>query len=229
MAYYFKHDDNARRDPKIIRLLRIKGMKGYGIYWALVEILHEQNGKLTFKEISDIAFELREDENNILSVIKEFDLFVIRENEIGNTRVSESLEERHSTSKKNSDAVNKRWAKERAKNQIVNTSVIPNTYERNTIIEDKRIEENRREYKAAVLKQDIWIEEVCMKFRLKKEQLPEILDTFISNCKIAGDTHETERDFKQHFRNWGLKMGNNLIPKQEFKPAKIGQDGQYIR
>ena len=86
-SHWFMHDYNARRDPKIIRLCRVKGMKGLGIYWSLIEILHEQGGKIGINEISDIAFELREDEVNVLSVIKEFDLFVIQNEYVRNTRV----------------------------------------------------------------------------------------------------------------------------------------------
>ena len=41
-AYYFSHDSNARHDPKILEMLSVYGMQGYGWYWALVETLREQ-------------------------------------------------------------------------------------------------------------------------------------------------------------------------------------------
>lgn len=142
MAYYFKHDDNARRDPKLIRLRRIKGMKGIGIYWCLIEIIHEQGGEIKNEEINSIAFELQEDENIVLSVLKEFDLFVIQPYGFGNTRVSDSLQERHTKSTIARNNVKNRWNKEIAVNQEDNTAVLPKSYNGNTIREDNRIEED---------------------------------------------------------------------------------------
>lgn len=43
---YFSHDSNARSDPKIAALINDFGYEGYGIWWAIVEIIHEQGGKL---------------------------------------------------------------------------------------------------------------------------------------------------------------------------------------
>ena len=49
-AYYFSHDANAVRDPKIIKLLSKYGWAGYGMFWALIEMLHEQSGKIKFED-----------------------------------------------------------------------------------------------------------------------------------------------------------------------------------
>lgn len=142
MAYYFEHDDNARRDPKVLRLRRIKGMKGVGIYWCIIEIMHEQNGFIKNEEIGSIAFELQEDESNVISVIKEFDLFVIQQYGFGNTRVSESLERRSKNSKRGRDNVAKRWEKQQVEDQVDNTVVLPKSYSGNTIIQDNTKENN---------------------------------------------------------------------------------------
>jgi hypothetical protein len=40
-AYYFKHDCNARHDPKIQALINCYGIEGYGRFWILIEILRE--------------------------------------------------------------------------------------------------------------------------------------------------------------------------------------------
>jgi len=54
--YYFSHDCNARRDPKIAKMLLDYGMKGYGWYWVLLEMMREQgNFKLNIGDKSDIA------------------------------------------------------------------------------------------------------------------------------------------------------------------------------
>ena len=43
-AYYFSHDANARRDPKILAMRNEYGCEGYGWYWILIEMLSEQEG-----------------------------------------------------------------------------------------------------------------------------------------------------------------------------------------
>ena len=41
-SYYFSHDSNARSDPKIMALINLYGMEGYGRWWVVVEMLREQ-------------------------------------------------------------------------------------------------------------------------------------------------------------------------------------------
>jgi hypothetical protein len=40
-AYYFSHDANARNDIKIKAMMSRYGYEGYGMYWAIVEMLRE--------------------------------------------------------------------------------------------------------------------------------------------------------------------------------------------
>lgn len=42
-AFYFSHDSNARHDLKIQALRSVYGLKGYGMYWVLVEMMRESN------------------------------------------------------------------------------------------------------------------------------------------------------------------------------------------
>ena len=41
-AYYFPHDNNARHDPKILKMRSIYKLEGLGLYWALIEMMREQ-------------------------------------------------------------------------------------------------------------------------------------------------------------------------------------------
>lgn len=45
-TFYFSHDANARHDVKIQALMYDYGMKGYGLYWTVVEMLRQEE---TFK------------------------------------------------------------------------------------------------------------------------------------------------------------------------------------
>lgn len=50
-AFYFSHDSNARHDMRIQALLSVHGLKGYGMYWVLIELMREsKNYKLPKNE-----------------------------------------------------------------------------------------------------------------------------------------------------------------------------------
>ena len=74
-AYYFSHDANARNDQRLLAI-RIKyGMRGYGIYFGIIEILRESAGYQMINDCSTLAYDLREDVETITDVVKNFGLF----------------------------------------------------------------------------------------------------------------------------------------------------------
>lgn len=53
-AFYFPHDCNAIQDPKIMTLLAECGLAGVGMFWVIIEILHQQeDGKITEEEFKN--------------------------------------------------------------------------------------------------------------------------------------------------------------------------------
>ena len=76
-AYYFPHDGNARMDLKISALRKKYGMKGYGIFFGIIEMLRETKEYQLLDDWSSIAYDLREDEEAIVDIIKNFNLFVV--------------------------------------------------------------------------------------------------------------------------------------------------------
>lgn len=40
--YYFSHDSNALSDPKILIMRADYGLEGYGLYWALLEMMRNE-------------------------------------------------------------------------------------------------------------------------------------------------------------------------------------------
>ena len=58
-AYYFSHDRNARNDEKIMKLRSEYGWEGYGLYFALLEILFEtEKQKISFDNIKFLSYNL---------------------------------------------------------------------------------------------------------------------------------------------------------------------------
>lgn len=88
-AYYFSHDANARHDPKMIEIRSLYGMKGYCIYFGIIEMLREHSGYKMPCNPKTIAFDLREDEQVVENIMFNFGLFIIEEN--GKTFYSDSL------------------------------------------------------------------------------------------------------------------------------------------
>lgn len=82
-AYYFSHDMNARRDPKILAMRTEYGNEGYGWYWILIEMLAEQEGyKMEHKKWTfyGIAMEMLCDANTaekfVNSLVEDYELLV---------------------------------------------------------------------------------------------------------------------------------------------------------
>ena len=129
-VYYFSHDCNARNDEKILMLRAEHGWEGYGLFWALVEMMFESKETcLHHSKIKGIAVSYNIDITLLQSVINTAiseGLFVSD----GETFWSESLRRRkaafHELKEKRSKAGKKgmesRWGK--PKNTEPDNSVI---------------------------------------------------------------------------------------------------------
>lgn len=76
-AYYFSHDSNARNDQRLMAVRMKYGLKGYGIYFCLIEILRDADGYRAKPDWEAIAYDLREDAQAIVDVASNYGLFVV--------------------------------------------------------------------------------------------------------------------------------------------------------
>ena len=75
-AYFFPHYIGARNDNKIMRLRLKYGMEGYGIYFALLEVLREQSDHLyPLQDLDILSADIRVDQQVVESIINDFGLF----------------------------------------------------------------------------------------------------------------------------------------------------------
>lgn len=82
-TFYFPHEYNAKDDPKCERLIWEMGMEGYGIFWALLEVLRIQpDYTYPLANIPIIAYKYRADVDKMRRVVLDFDLFTIVEDKI---------------------------------------------------------------------------------------------------------------------------------------------------
>lgn len=145
-TYYFSHDYNARNDPKIRKLISVQGVTGYGVYWAIIEDLY-QNANALPSDYDLIAYDLRVDVNIVKSVINDFDLFIIDDNEFGSNAVEKRLIERNEKSISARKSAFKRWNK---KEQDANA--LPSDCDSNAL---KEIKEKERKEKEIIIEDEL--------------------------------------------------------------------------
>ena len=107
---YFNHDSSARFDIRIIKLRSRLGYEGYGIFWAVLEILFTEENKLCIEDYDTLAFGLQCDPETLKCVIEDSDLFIIENNCFYSKRLFNHIEEINNKSSKASISAKKRWS-----------------------------------------------------------------------------------------------------------------------
>lgn len=91
-AYYFPHFSNARNDRKIRRLRKELGMEGYGIYFAILEILRDQpEFSYPMQDLDLLSDDLHTSEEKVRAVVVRYELFEINDEEFFSLKLVEYL------------------------------------------------------------------------------------------------------------------------------------------
>ena len=101
---YFSHDYNASNDFKILLMRNKLGIKGYGMYWFLIERLAEAGGRLPSEMIPIYAQQMDVEEREVHNLINDFKLFEFAENEFFSERLLRHLELRQQDKTNKSNA-----------------------------------------------------------------------------------------------------------------------------
>lgn len=112
-AFYFPHDSNAIQDPKMMSLLFECGLAGVGMYWIIIEILHQQeDGRISeqeFRKYMHFYFKVnmlnKQDQqvlNKIEQVFNTHNLLVFKDGFVYSERVLRNKEARQIISEKRS-------------------------------------------------------------------------------------------------------------------------------
>lgn len=99
-AYYFSHDSNARHDLKIQALRSVYGIKGYGMYWIIIEMMRDSsdyslpyNQKFAYLALSrELESTVDEVKVFINDCIYEFGLFICNDNEFWSDSLKRRME-----------------------------------------------------------------------------------------------------------------------------------------
>jgi len=80
MEAYLLHDANAGSNLKLMIMIQEEGMKGYGIYWTVLEFLRLQNEyKASLKVIPILAQKARVTTATLKRIIYDYALFEVNE------------------------------------------------------------------------------------------------------------------------------------------------------
>lgn len=112
---YIKHDLYAVTDIKVMKLIDKFHEAGYGIWWAIVELLSQEQSHSLSKEllVSNVKTVLRAKNSTTISAVIDFciELEMLKENEglIFNERIIRQCDDFEKISKQNSENCKKRW------------------------------------------------------------------------------------------------------------------------
>jgi len=149
---YFNHDSNARYDIRIIKLRSKIGYEGYGVFWAILELLFIEENKLCIDDYDSLAFGLQCDPVILKQVIEDFDLFVIEDDCFYSKRLYKQIEDINLKSKKAKESVKKRWDK-RTNNDST------------TSISKAKVKQSKNKEKHILLRHEAFTQKVFSEFK----------------------------------------------------------------
>lgn len=100
-AFYFSHDANAQDDHKCMKLIDQLGMEGYGIFWALVERLRNENDyRLPLSVCSIYAKRWGTSKEKVEAVVNIYGLFKVEGDYFFSERLIRSMDYKSEKGKK---------------------------------------------------------------------------------------------------------------------------------
>lgn len=106
---YFNHDSTARNDYRIIKLRAKLGYEGYGVFWAVLELLFTEENKICTSQYDILAYGLQCETKILKQVVEDFDLFVIEDGCFYSKRLNKHIDDINSKSIKAKENAAKRW------------------------------------------------------------------------------------------------------------------------
>ena len=98
-AYYFSHDANAITDPKILAMRCDYGMEGYGLYWAIIEMMRNEEcyklnyEKNTFRAIKSLTNTNIDVDKFVDDCVNDYELFKLENNKLFSNSLLRRMEE----------------------------------------------------------------------------------------------------------------------------------------
>jgi hypothetical protein len=233
-AYYFPHFCNARNDNKILKLRRILGLDGYAIYFMLLEVLREQTAfRYPLSGLDELAFEFRASKEVIGSIVTNFELFEIDDDDFFSPKqiqylmpyIEKSEKMRLNAQKRweNANAMqlhNKRNAKALQPQSKSNASKVKESKGKESKVKESKVNETLVERmrtafdslsieKYKMVFRDLNIEDELQEFRLKVDGESKYESYTVGELRTAFQYHLKTSKSKTN------KHGKRIDPKNE--------------
>jgi hypothetical protein len=231
-AFYFSHDYNARNDEKIRKLLFKHGFEGYGIYWALIENLYNNDNELQ-TDYDCIAYELRTHSELIMSIINDFDLFEIIGETFHSNSVERRLNERYEKSMKARKSAKKRWNNADAMRTHSDGNAIKERKGKEIKGKDNIINKKTFQKSDLVSLPENIIYNISIKFKslkqvtVEQKKIYELWDVFL-NENLEINEYQKIAEIYTHFSNWILKQKFETNDNRSNQEKQIDFMHEYI-
>ena len=145
-SYYFSHDSNALTDPKILSMRCDYGMEGYGVFWAVIEMLRVQEeyrlelNKLNFNALKMLCMTQIDIEEFVDKCVNEYKLFETDGKYFWSESLCGRMEKKDDLSQKRRESIQKRWSKKDEKDDS-NT----NNFQNDTKVKENKEKEDTNE------------------------------------------------------------------------------------
>jgi hypothetical protein len=232
-AYYFSHDSNAHNDTKILSMVCDYGMKGYGMFWVMVENLREQgeyklkHEKSTWKALSmQMQCTVEEVKKFIEDCTYEYALFEMGEDlYFYSNSLNRRMDKYQDIKIKRVEAANKRWSNASALQEESkdNTSALQKDTKEMKGNEIKVNKEKKNIYSDYASNPDVMqaiLDFIEMRKKLKKPMTDKAIEMMLKKLSKLGDTDEKKIAILQEsvMKSWTdiyeLKEGANGTDKQ---------------
>ena len=214
-TFYFPHDYNAMQDEKIKMLIRKHGMEGYGIFWAIVEMLYN-NANALRTDYEGIAFDVRTNCEKIESIVNDFDLFIVDGDTFGSMSIERRLNERKEKSRKAKESASYRWN---------NANALRTECDGNAI-KEKKVKEKKE--KKEIKEEDIIISDEIKKLKEDFERFNKWLDSetkFVRKIK----TQMTEEQFMKLKKTYNsAQIMKTVLSLENYKEATKRYTSVYL-
>ncbi len=219
---WFQHDYNAKNDEKILELRAMHGWEGYGLFYAFIETMCEnETGYIDTKRIGGLSIGYNTPKDTLLAFINdclEIGLFIEDEDGmITNKRVQEHVAKMEAYSEAGKKGAKKRWNKQsdRGANRGANAGVYADK-----IREDKNREEDKEDSGAIPSLSEV--KEYFIQNGYKEEVAEKAYNIY--NASIEDHPKRKYwRDSRDNLiKNWKLKM-QSVWFKDENKIAETSK------
>jgi len=215
---YFSHDYNTRSDWKIQRLIANHGMKGYGVFWAVVEDLYINQNKLPY-DLKTLGFYYRIEDDILDDILKNFGLFIIQDGIISCNSIDKRLFTRTEKSEKARISAQKRWNKSQSNANEMQTHTNGIAIKENNI-KEKNIKEKENTYKTWNIDDfKIEIKKIYSKnqYPMNNEDYVEFLNYWSETTPNGKFRFQLEKtwDTEKRIARWSKNIKNQPIPTQK--------------